>query len=495
MRWPHQNTPYLSALPGVGGPGLDVSNGDLPSKLYFIDSLEDVKEGGPAPEFGPNCYKGTRWWCIQADQGEGFSKWIFPLVSGYAYHGETLAAPDGRGNLDYIGHAAPGPGLFHQCTALLFRGSNIRIWHCPSWVGDQPTRPGGSFKADQRDALQMSTNTSDVNRVTHINCEGRFSMDESVQVWYEAQGCSWIRGAIYDPLHIPPDFVMDDPNHAAGVDHGYGHLISGRSDYSLCMQSLYAHTTDRNPLVASPNHAHINNLHYNHGRPDVAAGVALNISDNGEHNEMASRSMQCNCVGNVTVRGPEQNDSIVLAKVLTVTPGSSGHMANNSCYGWPSPDSQEGFITSHPEDYLKPVIIRSAWPQGLGVNYEGTFKPCRNPLTPTLQEGLAYVQLMRETVGCMPARRHLYRSGVEHVLGQIESAMRGVPFDGGQYINTVAEAGGWPDIPELTIDPLNPTADWHAPLPLGPDRDDRLPSGFSKLRWWTILQYNHVMGL
>ena len=53
--WPYQNTPYLSALPGVGGPGLDVSRGDLPSKLYFVTSLENVKEGGPDPR-GPNCF-------------------------------------------------------------------------------------------------------------------------------------------------------------------------------------------------------------------------------------------------------------------------------------------------------------------------------------------------------------------------------------------------------------------------------------------------------
>ena len=503
--WPYQNTPYLSALPGVGGPGLDVSRGDLPSKLYFITSLEDVKEGGPAPEFGPNCFKGTRWWCVYADQGEDFSKWIIPLVSGYSYHGDSLVAPDGVGNLDYIGHAAPGPGLIHQCSAMLFRGSNTRIWHMASWVGDQPTREGGSFKADQRDALQMSSNTVGVNRIAHINCEGFGAMDETVQVWYEAMGYSWIRGAIYHPLHTPPGFEMpDDPNHAAGVDHGYGQLISGRSDYSLCQQSLYAHTTDRNPLVSTPNHAHINNLHYNHGRPHIAAGVALNISDNGEHNAAEGRTMQCNCVGNVTVRGPEQNDSITLAKVLTVTPGSTGHAANNSCFGWPSPDTQDGFFTSQPEDYLRPTLRPGAWPLGLGHNYDGTVKPCADPLRPTVQEGLAFAQLIRTTVGCMPARRYLYPGGVNRVMDQIDAAIRGVPFSGPQYVNTVEEAGGWPDLPNLSIDPLNPTADWHAPMPLDASRDEIVLSGtfsdgsskvgYSKLRAWCIEQYFYVMG-
>ena len=45
-RWPYQSTPYLSALPGVGGPGLDVSDGDKPSKIYVVTSRENKKEGG-----------------------------------------------------------------------------------------------------------------------------------------------------------------------------------------------------------------------------------------------------------------------------------------------------------------------------------------------------------------------------------------------------------------------------------------------------------------
>ena len=45
--WPYQNTPYLSALPGVGGPGLDVSAGDKPSKIYFVTSTETGQGGRP----------------------------------------------------------------------------------------------------------------------------------------------------------------------------------------------------------------------------------------------------------------------------------------------------------------------------------------------------------------------------------------------------------------------------------------------------------------
>ena len=109
---------------------------------------------------------------------------------------------------------------------------------------------------------------------------------------------------MFDPLHIPPDFAMPEgSHHEAGQDHGYGQLVGGTADYSLVMQSLYAHTTDRNPLVGAPNHAHINNLHYNHGRGYIGRGEALNIDDNGEHNADEGRTMQCNCVGCVTVQG------------------------------------------------------------------------------------------------------------------------------------------------------------------------------------------------
>ena len=502
--WPYQSTPYLSALPGVGGPGLDVTRGDLPSKIYFVTSLENIKQGGP-DDRGPNCYSGTFWYCWYADQGDGFSKWIIPLVSGYAYLGRTMNAPE-RDNFDYVGHAAPGAGLFVQTAALRVRGSNSRIWHLPSWVGDLPSVDGpDEFQADQRDGLQASASDTEIGKLAFINCEARFTMDEAVEVFYDTQGASWIRGAVFDPLHVPPDFAMGPgSHHEAGEDHGFGHLVGGKTDYSLVMQSLYAHTTDRNPLVAAPNHAHINNLHYNHGRTYVGRGEALNVDDNGEHNADAGRTMQCNCVGNVTVRGPDQGTSLTLANVMDVTAGSSGHAAFNSCFGWPNPTSQDGFFNSQPADYLKATLRLGAWPIGLGFNYDGTLKPCADPLSPTVQEGLAFSQLIRETVGCMPSRRYLYAGGVNHVLDQIDAAIRGVAPANSQFVNTVAEAGGWPDLPTGSIDPLAPSADYHAPIPLDASRDEVLMSGtfadgssmvgYSRLRAWVIDQYFYVMG-
>jgi len=269
------------------------------------------------------------------------------------------------------------------------------------------------------------------------------------------------------------------------------------------MQNLYAHTTGRNPLVAAPNHAHINNLHYNHGRPYVGRGEALQIDDNGEHNADAGQSMQCNCVGNVTVRGPEQGDSLTLARVDDVTPGSTGHSSNNVCYGWPSPESQNGFFFEAPDGYLQATLRRGAWPLGLGNNLNGVRKPCRDPPHPTVQEGLGFAQLIRETVGCMPARRYLYKGGVNKVCDQIDAAIRGLA-SGPQYINTVDEAGGWPEVPTLSVDPLDPGDEWHTPLPLGADRDEVLLDGtfsdgsskigYSRLRAWIIEEYLRKLG-
>lgn len=504
MSWPYQNTPYLSALPGVGGPGLDVSSGDLPSKIYFVTSVENVKTGGPDPR-GPNCFSGTLWYCWYADQGEGFHKFIVPLVSGYAYLGRAMNTPE-RPNFDYIGHAAPGAGLFVQTANMRVRASNSRIWHLPSWVGDLPSADGpDKFQADQRDALGASASDTEISRVAWINCEARFSMDEGVEVWYDAVGVSWIRGAIFDPLHTPPDFAMPDgSHHEEGVDHGYGHLVGGRADYSLSMQSLYAHTTGRNPLVAAPFHAHINNLHYNHGRPYVGRGEGLTIDDNGDANADAGRSMRANMVGCITVRGPEQGDSLTLGVVQDVTEGSSGHSANNSQFGWPNPTSQDEFFSSAPEAYMRPTLRAGAWPMGLGFNYSGVAKPCANPLLPSVQEGLAFAQLIRTSVGCMPSRRYLYTGGVNKVMDQIDAAIRGIKAAPPQYVNTVDEAGGWPTLPTLSIDPANPTSDYHAALPMGADRDDLVLDGefsdgssrigYSKLRAWVIEQYFYVMG-
>ncbi len=508
LSWPYQSTPYLSALPGVAGPGLDVSAGDLPSKLYFITSYADTDEGDEDPR-GPNCFSGTARYCWGADQGEGFHKYVLPLIGGYVYLGRAIATADGRGNMDYVGQAAPGAGLFIQAAAMrLYGGSNMRVWHLPSWVGDLPSAPGcTNFHAGNRDAHQAGGDGFLPSNCAFINCEARFSMDEGVQAYYAINGVSWIRGAVYDPLHIPPDFADPDiVNHEPGADHGYGHIIGGGdfADNSLVSQSLYAHTTDRNPLVSANNHAHVNVLHYDHGRPDCKKGEGLNVSDNGGFNEAAGKSQQCNLVGSVSVRGPNNNDTLCFARTLSdITAGSTAHAAHNSQFGWENPASQDDFFTNKPDGYMQPTLRTSAWPAGLGMNYSGVLKPCAEPLKPTTQEGLAFAHLIRCTVGVKPARRYLYKGGVNTVMDQIDAAIRGISASS-QWVNTVEEAGGWPDMPTVSVDPENPGSEYHEPMPLGADRDDVLLSGnfadgsskvgYTKIRAWTIDKYFYDMG-
>jgi len=507
--WPYQSTPYLSALPGVAGFGLDVSNGDLPSKLYFVTSRDEGDEGGP-DERGPNCYSGTLRYCWRADQGEDFHKYIIPLVGGYAYLGRAVLSASGRGHFDYIGQAAPGAGLFVQCGCLNVNGgANVRVWHLPSWVGDLPSADGvTNFHVGNRDALQASADGQLSGGIAFINCEGRFSMDEAVQIFYAAYGISWIRGAVYDPLHIPPGWGdPDQSNHAEGEDHGYGHIIGGSDycDFSLVSQSLYAHTTDRNPLVSANKHSQVNCLLYDHGRPGGGKGSGLKVSDNGGFNEAAGKPMHCNMVGCVSVRGPNNNDSLNFAEVVNeVLDGSGAHSAHNSVFGWPSPDSQDAFFTRYPDNYvMAPTLRRIAWPAGLGANYSGVLKPCAHPLNPTRQEGLAFAELIRTTVGCKPARRYMYAGGVNKVCDQIDAAIRGLTSES-QWVNTVDEAGGWPDIPAVSVDPANPGDEYPEPLPMGADRDEVLLDGtfsngaskvgYSRIRAWTIEKYFHDMG-
>jgi len=508
ITWPYQSTPYLSALPGLAGPGLDVSAGDLPSKLYFVTSYDETDEGGPDPR-GPDCYSGTLRYCWRADQGEGYHKYIFPLIGGYTYLGRTVLTAEGRNNMDYVGQAAPGAGLFVKCGALcLYGGSNMRVWHLPSWVGDMPSADGvTNFHAGNRDALQAGGEGLHPSNCAFINCEARFSMDEGMQAYHAIDGVSWIRGAVYDPLHTPPDFCDEDlSNHEPGADHGYGAIIGGAefADNSLVSQSLYAHTTDRNPLVSANNHAHVNVLHYDHGRPDCEKGEGLKVSDNGGCNGVAGKSQQCNLVGSVSVRGPNNNDTLCFARAMTDIPaGSTGHAAHNSQCGWENPATQDDFFTNKPDGYMQPTLRTSAWPAGLGSNYSGVFKPCVDPLNPTTKELLTFSYLMRCTVGCKPARRYLYEGGVSTVMDQIDAAIRGIPASS-QWINTVDEAGGWPEMPTVSVDPENPGKEYHEAMPIGADRDEILLSGqfadgsskvgYTRIRAWSIDLYFYNMG-
>jgi hypothetical protein len=236
----------------------------------------------------------------------------------------------------------------------------------------------------------------------------------------------------------------------------------------------------------------------------VGAGAGLNVQDNGGFNAAAHKAMQCNLVGSVSVRGPNNNDGLVFASATNVTPGSSGHSAHNAVYGWNSATSQDDFFTKKPAGYLQPTLRTSAWPAGLGSDYSGVLKPFRDSMNPTVQEGLAFVQLMRETVGVMPSRRYLYKGALDKVFDQIEYVIRGGHSDASQWVNTVLEAGGWPAMPTLSVDPLDPGSWYHAPIPLGADRDEVLlfglfsdgssKVGYTKLRAWIIEQYLYTQG-
>src|SRR6188768_2636308 len=205
LAWPRPSASYLSALPGVAGPGMNFGT-DLPSKCYFVTSTADTNVGSADATYGANCFSGTWRYCWQADQGAGFHKYIFPIVSGYAYMGRSVRAPASRGNMDYIGHAAPGAGFFLRCCVPnTMGGSNTRVWHMASWMGDEVAATGvTNLHAGNRDTIQAAASGFPAANVAFINCEGRFSMDETFQCYYAMNGISWIRCAVYDPLHIPP---------------------------------------------------------------------------------------------------------------------------------------------------------------------------------------------------------------------------------------------------------------------------------------------------
>jgi hypothetical protein len=525
LRWPNQITPYRSALPGLAGPGMDISKPELPTKFYFINDMTDAATGAIDPSKGPNCYTGTGRYCWYANQGAGFHKVIIPLIGGYGYVGRTWNG-DEMANMDYIGHAAPGPGLIFRCGRIRIQGDNQRLWHCASWMGDEVAVGGGpSFDADQRDCFstgQPVPGTIQKN-IAFINCEGRFGMDEIAECGYSPlDGGSWLRGAIYDPLHVPPDWSSGDPNHGPGEDHGYGQLVggagSGPTDRTLTAQSVYSCTTDRNPLWCGVNHAHINNIHYNHGRPNPGGrGEGCHIADNLGSNAGRGLTMHINVVGNLSVLGPEQapiaaQEPVLAAAASSMPVGCTGHSNLNSQLGWTLVNSQDQFIRTVPyPEFRKKDVRLSAWYDGFGDDYRGVTRFARDPLRPTIQEALEFSRLLRETVGMMPRRRYLYKGGLHRCFDQIDNAIRGVPATF-QYINRVsdlpangADATGWEVMPAVPMmDPLNPTKDWHAPMPLDATRDDVLTSGYfsngapktgyTKWRAWVIEQYFYVMG-
>lgn len=504
LEWPLHEPAYSlgpPALPGHAGFGMDSRGGGgrnlttPATTVVLVNSNSSAVSGGAVSGLGANVFAGT-W--RYAWQHTASPKVIIPLVGGYIQINDDPNSPADVGFLSYWGQFAPRPGLVLRATNPRVNGaSDAQIWHLRSYQGDDIV----SFPVGIRDCMAIGRNGSFPSRIVCINCECAWGLDELLDCFYGADGLGFLYCAFIEPLHAPP--ALPHPEDPVGTDHGFGPIIGGGAQPGhLCtMRNLWAHTTGRNPLTSATTFTHANNLHYNHGRPSTGQG-------NGVHwHATNSAAMEANILGNLFMRGPNNNNSLVAAAcTVTVQPGSGAFLSKNCQHGWAAPAGQNSFMTSAPGGFVQSTLRSNALPSFWGGSaLTGVLDLAANPLAPTTTEISDFIDLMEESVGCQPGWRDANApSRVDDIFDQIRARLTGGSTSN-QMIDTTAQAGGWFDLSNVgPIDPLNPGTHWHAPLPTAANRDQVLTSGlllngmsavgYTRLEAWALNQHYYVGG-
>jgi hypothetical protein len=452
--------------------------------------------GGAITGHGANVFRGT-W--DYAWRHTASPKCLIPLHSGTTTVGNDTNSALAGNFVSYWGQFAPSPGLFLRATnPRLNGGSDCQIWHLRSYMGDDTV---SGFSVETRDCFAHgNSGITNVVRNVLINCEFAWSIDELADFSYTFDGVTVIYCAFIEPLHAPPNLPhTGDP---VGTDHGFGPIVGGEGQpVRFCMmRNFFAHTTGRNPLTSATAYTHANNLHYNHGRPAVGSGNAIHWHATN------SLPMEANILGNLFVRGPNNNNSLVAAACqVTVQSGSGAFLNFNSQHGWTAPSGQSGFMTSAPSGFVQSTYRPTALPSFWGdAALTGVLRWAVNPLAPTASELTGFVDLMEDSVGAQPGLRTVGVGRVAPIFTQVRQRLAGTGSSASQYVDTVAQAGGYPSISSVTVDPLNPGSHWHAPLPASATRDNVLVSGallngssavgYTQLEAWALNQHYYVGG-
>lgn len=499
-------TGYTSAIPGLGGSGMDTPHGTgrhLATPLtnrFYIDTLSTANTGSQRPELGPRTYSGSPEYCARANpvfgNGDPQPKCIMPIISGDYRGNNSLPLRQGTtptgAYVAFLGQGAPAPGFFFRGTRPTSSSSHVLIMHMNSVMGDDPA----GLPGDSRDCLAFGygAGTADYHVIVYNNfSEG---VDECLDQYRPHNLVTWAHNFIGNPLHRSTISHTGDP---AGTDHGFLAFMGGdatQPGFFTMFGNFLAHGTGRGPATTATRFCSANNLYYNcGGRPGGGNGQAIDILS-----QFTTEPMVANIMGNGFIRGPEHTSSIVAVNVRSGVPaGTRGYLSNNAQFGWAPITSQSQLLSAGISGYLQPTL-QDAIPGSWGGE-SGVLRWAVDPHNPTLEEWQAYVGLHNRTCGPMPRHRSLSYGSVQKAFDQALARLVGGSTSF-QFADTSEDVGLF-TTPTLLINPANPGAHYHAPVPTGDDIDDLLTSGTllngdsaaGRTVWeaWFLNQHYYVM--
>lgn len=141
--------------------------------------------------------------------------------------------------LSIRGDTAPSPGITVVGAGIVIRASDVRISHIRVRPGDRAVGPD----PEDRDAFRIESGSRHVV-LDHVSAS--FAVDENVDVWGEGISDVTVSNSIIS-------LALDGSIHPKGR-HGKGMLVgseSGAPARVAVVGNLFAHNSDRNPLVHS----------------------------------------------------------------------------------------------------------------------------------------------------------------------------------------------------------------------------------------------------
>lgn len=513
--WPLQNSNgQIHALPGVntygsnsfGGSGRDSSTTGV--DIVLVTSMADSEFIQQVDGLGPGVYEGTLEGALEFDNGNR-AKQIVMCVGGYLdYFRKGIRIPTHHWSL--WGQFAPAPGFWTRGLRPIVTGHDWQWWHFPFYLGEQfpSSLPD---RQEDGDPIRISEFQKATNFL-FVNCEFSRCTDELVDAFHGMDNGGFMYCAFLEAVGY---FSTSQGRHRTQYGPLFGGSVGTFPASRLAIERcLFAHNTTRNPWTAALDVFLANNLWYNCGR--LIDGEILNGNGPTFTNQRNfSVPLLANVLNGMIVRGPD-NSSILAGIEVHVDPGAGNaeFPAGSGVYiaglvqnGWSNPASQAGYIVRNQSDVFGFVssVRTQALPQGRDPALNDIYKVAANPNAPTLQEKLAFYEIMRASVGVLPAHRTTAVGRVENTFNQILARLNGDLSSTRQLVKNSAEAGGWWEfLPTVHVNPSSPGAHWHAPLPTASNRHTPYTDGFfsnglsragyTPMEVWAIEQHYFVGG-
>ncbi|MGE4587403.1 MAG: polysaccharide lyase family 1 protein [Mangrovibacterium sp.] len=303
--------------------------------------------------------------------------------------------------LTIAGQTAPGDGICLKNFPLHLKETHDVI------IRSIRIRPGtgSGLIGSEIDGIELRKSRN----VIIDHCAVSWTVDECINSWHDNKNITVQWSLFSEPLH--------HSIHEKGA-HGYGGSLGGKN--ASYLYNLIAHAPGRNPSVAGNNQSMTENMDFRN-----------NVVFNYGHRSCDGKPGSINFVGNYYKPGPATEKSISRRLV---------RIDNAGKYGFQSRWFIDGnYIEGYPESAEDNWEHAVEWDRGTSpeVNRHRNPFPVVNTTTIQAREAFALVQ---EKAGVIVPGRDSHEKRIIRELSGKQ------PVRGTGVVNTVEEAGGWPEL-------------------------------------------------